>query len=65
MNIVFSLISNLFNTNIFSMFGQRNMAILSDAIINALIILLFVIFEKNINEQVKDSIYYIKKTLLF
>ena len=28
------------------MFGQRNMAILSDAIINALIILLFVIFEK-------------------
>ncbi|EHR82086.1 MAG: type II CAAX endopeptidase family protein [Staphylococcus warneri] len=64
-NIVFSLISNLFNTNIFSMFGQRNMAILSDAIINALIILLFVIFEKNINEQVKDSIYYIKKNITF
>lgn len=60
LNILFSLISNLLNINIFNSFGQKNLAIISDCIINLFIIILFIFLSNDFYKQVKHGLDFLK-----
>lgn len=64
-NIVFSVISNLINTNMFDVLGSQNTAILADFIVNSIIVVLFLFLEKNLKNDIRLAFQFISKNWKF
>ncbi len=60
LNVILSLFNNLFGHNIFNSIGSKDMGILLDFIISLVIILLFLLLNKNNILKLKSAIVYLK-----